>query len=255
MRQKYVYRKFSSKPNLLLRGKDNQVVKGHILIIENPRTSGQSAQEVLEGAGYLVESVISDKKEILNRLSVNQPDLILIDLEIHGEFDGIEIVKAIRQQWDIAVIFLIDPQDRESWNQALMVNPYGCLPKPFSGEILLQVADRTRHLHNVEKELERHQDQLEEMVAERTVELKSANEQLHLLISTLAAVTNGIFITDQEANVIWSNPAVSLLTGFEPEELLGNRPAMLASESPVDETIADLWQTISSGRVWKGDLT
>ena len=255
MRQKYVYRKFSSKPNLLLRGKDNQVVKGHILIIENPRTSGQSAQEVLEGAGYLVESVISDKKEILNRLSVNQPDLILIDLEIHGEFDGIEIVKAIRQQWDIAVIFLIDPQDRESWNQALMVNPYGCLPKPFSGEILLQVADRTRHLHNVEKELERHQDQLEEMVAERTVELKSANEQLHLLISTLAAVTNGIFITDQEANVIWSNPAVSLLTGFEPDELLGNRPAMLASESPVDETIADLWQTISSGRVWKGDLT
>ncbi len=104
-------------------------------------------------------------------------------------------------------------------------------------------------------ELERHRRQLEVMVQERTAELKLANEQQRVQIAALASAANGIIITDRDANIVWSNPAFSQLTGYESNELLGKRPSVVKSGSHCDEDSAGMWQTILSGATWKGELT
>lgn len=72
------------------------------------------------------------------------------------------------------------------------------------------------------------------------------------LVNALESIANAIFITDQTGHIVWMNQAFSRLCGYAPEELFGNTPAMLNSDMQSKPFYVDLWQTILSGKVWRG---
>lgn len=76
--------------------------------------------------------------------------------------------------------------------------------------------------------------------------------QQTLLVNALESVANAIFITDETGHIVWTNRAFSRLCGYSPEELFGNTPAMLSSGMQSKSFYTDLWQTILSGKVWRG---
>ena len=127
---------------------------------------------------------------------------------------------------------------------------------PYQGQqaILSINRDVTSRIQE-EKELDRYRRQLEVMVHERTAELKLANEQLRVQVAALASTANGIIITDRDANIIWSNPAFSQLTGYESQEIIGKKTFLVSSGTHTDEDYAHMWQTILSSKTWKGELT
>ena len=83
---------------------------------------------------------------------------------------------------------------------------------------------------------------------------KRSEEQLRLQSAALESAANGIVITDRLGTIIWANDAVTTMTGYSKEELLGKNPRVLKSGNQPESYYANLWSTISSGKVWRGEL-
>jgi diguanylate cyclase (GGDEF)-like protein/PAS domain S-box-containing protein len=83
---------------------------------------------------------------------------------------------------------------------------------------------------------------------------KRSEEQLRLQSTALESAANGIVITDRVGTIIWVNDAVTTMTGYSREELVGKNPRVLKSGNQPESYYADLWSTISSGKVWHGEV-
>ena len=78
--------------------------------------------------------------------------------------------------------------------------------------------------------------------------------QLKLQSLALESAANAIVITDGEGSIQWANPAFSILTGYALDDVIGNNPRILKSDQHNDKYYKDLWDTISAGKVWKGEI-
>lgn len=85
-------------------------------------------------------------------------------------------------------------------------------------------------------------------------DFKTAEQQLSLQSTALAAAANVIIITDTQGRMQWVNEAFTRTTGYTSTEALGQNPRMLKSGSHPPEFYANLWATIVAGRVWHGEL-
>ena len=85
--------------------------------------------------------------------------------------------------------------------------------------------------------------------------LRRSEEQLRLQGAALDAAANGIVVTDAEGVILWVNPAFSDITGYLPPEVLGKTPRILASGIHEPEFYRDLWDTVKSGNIWRGEIT
>jgi len=81
-----------------------------------------------------------------------------------------------------------------------------------------------------------------------------SDHRLNLLSAALHAAANGIVITDCAGCIIWANPAFFRLTGYPPEEVLGQNPRFMKSGRQDAAFYQRLWQTILAGEVWHGEL-
>lgn len=123
---------------------------------------------------------------------------------------------------------------------------FGTLIVAFNG-MLGQIEER-------DTQLRQHRQQLEEQVASRTAELSAANARLKLQAEALNAASNAILITDRAGNIVWSNPAFSASSGYSAEEVLGKSPGLMKSGEQGKEFYAKIWDTISAGATWRGEI-
>ncbi|MFZ0803249.1 MAG: EAL domain-containing protein [Terriglobales bacterium] len=109
---------------------------------------------------------------------------------------------------------------------------------------------------------------LEARVIRRTLELSNANQQLagevmerrqaeerlNLQVAALEAAANAVVITDVRGTIVWVNHAFTTMTGYGKEEVVGKNPRLLKSGDQPASYYAKLWSTISSGKVWQGEI-
>jgi PAS domain S-box-containing protein len=85
-------------------------------------------------------------------------------------------------------------------------------------------------------------------------DMDAASDRLRLQETALNAAASGLVITDRAGLILWANPAFSQLTGYTSEELAGKSTRLLRSGEQDAEFYHNLWQTITSGHVWRGEL-
>ncbi|MGB0682008.1 MAG: diguanylate cyclase domain-containing protein [Magnetovibrionaceae bacterium] len=83
---------------------------------------------------------------------------------------------------------------------------------------------------------------------------KQAELELRKLSATVQASPAVVLMTDPSGRLEYVNPRFTELTGYEPEEVLGSAPSVLKSGRMAPEVYAELWRTITNGRVWRGEL-
>ncbi len=110
------------------------------------------------------------------------------------------------------------------------------------------IAMENARLHQA---LWRHARELEQLVAERTAELRREQERIQAI---LEAAGEGIVVTDVKGTIQYINPATSALTGYSLEEALGRTPSLWKSGVHPPEFYQTLWKTILAGRVWRGEV-
>ncbi|MEO1052655.1 MAG: response regulator [Bacteroidota bacterium] len=107
-------------------------MKGYnILIVEDDKLIAESLQEILECLNHRVTDVAHSADDAINILSSEQPDLALLDIQLDGDKDGIELAEAIKNQFEFPFIFTTAYADSATIAKAKKVSPYGYLVKPY----------------------------------------------------------------------------------------------------------------------------
>ena len=75
------------------------------------------------------------------------------------------------------------------------------------------------------------------------------------LVTVMRQPANGIVVTDPDGRIEWVNPAFTTITGYRAEEVVGENPRLLKSGRQDELFYKDLWSTISTGKVWRKQLT
>ncbi|MCO6492923.1 MAG: response regulator [Phaeodactylibacter sp.] len=108
-----------------------------ILIVEDDPIIAADLQDRLTESGYAVLGPVAAGEETLSFFhGGNLPDLVLMDIQLEGEWDGIETARRIREQHDVPLIFLTSNSDDKTFREAREAGPQAFLSKPFRGRDL-----------------------------------------------------------------------------------------------------------------------
>lgn len=120
-----------------------------VLVVEDEQIVALELQDSLVRAGYDVPIVVASGEEALDVAEELRPDLVMMDIKLQGQMDGITAAEILRKRGDVPVIFLTAFADQDTLERAKQTAPYGYILKPFR-ERELCVA--------VEMALSRHQE-------------------------------------------------------------------------------------------------
>jgi CheY-like chemotaxis protein len=125
-------------------------MKATILIVEDEGLIALHISEILAKGGYEAPDPLPSGEEALEYLRNSPlPDLILMDIGLAGEYNGIETARRIHEHSDIPVIFLTAYSDPDRIREAAEVSPYGRLMKPFSEKDLIAAVETTLSLAKI----------------------------------------------------------------------------------------------------------
>jgi CheY-like chemotaxis protein len=102
-----------------------------ILIVENERIVADDIKQRLEDLGYEVIGISGNGNDALKKTGEIKPDLILMDIILTGEVDGIETAQQISELYSVPFIYLTAYYDDEILKRASLTQPAGYITKPF----------------------------------------------------------------------------------------------------------------------------
>ncbi len=102
-----------------------------ILIVEDEMVIGANISLQLSSLGYEVTGILPRGEEALLHTKENKPDLVLLDINLKGELDGIETGSLIQKEYKTPIIYLTANTDEDHFNRAKQTNPYAFISKPF----------------------------------------------------------------------------------------------------------------------------
>lgn len=170
-----------------------------ILIVEDDAILAIHLEDVLKRQGYSVLPPVAKGEDAINVVKDLQPGLILMDIELGGKINGITAAEMIGEMDDVPVIFLTGFSHDPLLQQAKITAPYGYLVKPVPERELAATIEMAIYKHSVDHK-----------VRESESRYRSLVEQ----------ASDGIFMTDQQENIIEVNDAECDLLGYSREELL-----------------------------------
>ncbi|MGT2493644.1 response regulator [Cupriavidus basilensis] len=110
-----------------------------ILVVEDDRIVARDIAQQLSREGYRIVGSVSTGEEALRLCRELTPDLVLMDLRLSGDLDGIDVATQLRDGLQIPVVFLTAYADRETVQRATRAEPFGYLIKPFEDAQLRSV--------------------------------------------------------------------------------------------------------------------
>jgi signal transduction histidine kinase len=149
-----------------------------ILIVEDDPASAFLLQKALEKNKHEILGIADSGEKALEFLTQNHADIVMMDINLAGELDGIKTTEIINEKYDIPVVYLSASSDAETLNKVVGTNPSAYVIKPFNIRELNMVIELAIFKDRKEKELQKLNNELEEKVKLRTVELYDANKEL-----------------------------------------------------------------------------
>ena len=126
---------------------------GKILIVEDEVIVARDIQNVLKSQGYEVPVICETGEEAIQRADEIKPDLVLMDIILKGQIDGIEAAEHIHNSLNIPIIYLTACKDEKTLDRARQAEPYGYLLKPFAERELYTTIEMAMFKHKREEEV------------------------------------------------------------------------------------------------------
>ena len=126
--------------------------KAQVLIVEDDGIIAMDLESRMKQLGYGVTGVAGYGEQAIEKVKENTPDVVLMDIILKGEIDGIEAAEEIRTQYDIPVIFITGYADKERLKRAKLAYPFGFIIKPFSDKDLEITIEMALYVANVDSE-------------------------------------------------------------------------------------------------------
>lgn len=134
-----------------------------ILVVDDERIVALDIKGTLETLGYHVCEIANTAEHTFAAIEKHSPHLILMDINLSGDMDGIAIAHAVNAKQAIPVVFLTAYSDSDTFNRAKAANPYGFILKPFDARKLHSAVEIALIKHSEETRLTeaRHKAELE----------------------------------------------------------------------------------------------
>src|SRR5689334_25349829 len=104
---------------------------GRILIVEDQGIVATDIESCLMDDGFEVTAIATSMKDAIREASVCPPDLVLMDIRIQGEADGIEAADYLRREFGLPIVYLTAHDDQDTLTRARRTQPMAFLIKPF----------------------------------------------------------------------------------------------------------------------------
>jgi PAS domain S-box-containing protein len=194
-----------------------------IMIVEDERITAEDLQDILKHLGYSVTAVVSTGADAIRAAERTSPDLVMMDIRIKGDTDGIEAARLIRQRFDIPAVYLTAHADAETLSRAKLAEPLGYIVKPFQETELQASIEMALHKQSIDRQSKQRQEGLS---------------------AALSAVDEGVISVDATGSVTLMNSAAEAWTGWKATEALGKDINEVFHLRPPDEAVR---QALSTG--------
>jgi len=135
----------------MLENKDPSDERKRILVVEDDPQMSKFIQFKLNYLGYEVVGEASNGEDALDRASLLRPDLILMDIMLEGDDDGIETARKIMARQHLPIVYLTAHEDEALFERAKITEPFGYLIKPFNDRDLRIVMETSLYHHQQAK--------------------------------------------------------------------------------------------------------
>lgn len=164
--------------------------KIQILVVEDERIIALNLKENLEALGYAVVGIAASGEKAVEKATEFHPDLVLMDIRLQGNMDGIEAAQQIWDNFSIPVIYVTGHSDKSTLERAKVTAPFGYILKPVK-EQELQVS--------IETALQRY-------------------EREQLLSAILKGMGDGVMVVNPQGRIQFLNKVAEVLTGWRLSE-------------------------------------
>ena len=140
-----------------------------ILIVEDEIVVAVDIEERLKNIGYDVSGIVTSGGEAIERLGRNSIDLVLMDIGLKGDIDGIETARRIRDKSAVPVIYLTAYADEKTLARAQVTEPFGYLLKPVNEKELHSTVKMALYKNKMERKLKEERERFR-IVADYTLD-------------------------------------------------------------------------------------
>lgn len=198
-----------------------------ILVVEDEVIVAKTIAGQLKQLGYTVADTASSGAAAIAKVAETQPDLVLMDIVLKGEMDGVTAATQIREQRDIPIIYLTAYADDNTLQRAKLTQPFGYIVKPFTANDLRVAIEIGLFKHQVARELQENRDQM---------------------ATLLQSMGDAVIATDAQGAVVFMNPVAEALTGWQQNEASGKAVAEIfqlideVTEQPTENPVMRVLQ-------------
>ena len=171
-----------------------------IFVVEDESIVALELQQRIVDIGHSIAGVADNGKEAIEKVLKTKPDLILMDIHLKGDIDGIQTAQHILSKYRVPIVYLTAYSDDETVNRAKITSPHGYLVKP--------IEDRELYIS------------IEVSLANFEIEKKLRESERKLSI-TLQSIGDGVIATDVNGNITIMNPTAERMCGWSFEEAKG----------------------------------
>ena len=138
--------------------------KINVLVVEDESIVSKDIQHSLKKLGYNVVGASSTGEKAIELAGEERPDIILMDIMLKGDMNGIEAAEKIKELYSIPIVFLTAYADESTLSKAKITEPYGYILKPFKEIDLHTTIEMAVYKHSKEQEMVKERDLLFSLV-------------------------------------------------------------------------------------------
>lgn len=178
------------------------VPAARILIVEDEQIVALDIKMHLQKYGYTVPATFASAEDALRELPGIEPDLVLMDIKLQGEMDGLEAASQIKSDFGIPVILLTANADESTIQRAKFTQPFAYIIKPFEERELRTAIVLSLYRHEMEQKL---------IYRER------------LFSTTLRSIGEAVVVADTAGDIEFMNPVAEQFCGIQLQKAVGRQ--------------------------------